>query len=107
MEEKFIEFLGPLLLSAVAVGGMVYPFRFWSKDRQQFWQLWAAIALGIGVGLASDPTFAGARTGAAIGAIALPLVGWVRRRFRTNTIRTEIVESDSRKEDEHEGEGEF
>lgn len=68
------------ILSAVAVGGILYTFKFW-KQWKIFALLWVGIVVGCALGVAMDTSFEGARTGLAFGAISLPAVRWVRGKF--------------------------
>jgi len=90
--ELLAKALEPLIKPAIAVGGLIYPTRYFITDRAMFFRLYACIIAGIGVGLASDWSIEGASTGAAIGAVGLPALTWVRNKFNPEmqaAVRTE------------------
>lgn len=74
-----LNILAPYILWAIAVGGVVYPWRFFKRKRQRFIELYACIIIGIAVGWFTDRSVEGLRGGAVIGTLALPVLMRVRR----------------------------
>lgn len=92
--DELLQQLAPYILWAVAVGGLVYPWRFWKSSRRRFIELYACIVIGIAVGWISTGGIDGLRGGAVIGAIAMPAL--LRARRNVVPVRSEV-------DSEHEG----
>ncbi len=73
-----LNILTPYLLWAIAVGGVVYPWRFFKNKRRRFVELYACIVIGVAVGWITDHSIEGVRGGAVIGTLALPVLMRVR-----------------------------
>lgn len=77
--DDLILLVGPYVLWAIAVGGLVYPWRFWSTKRMRFLELYTCIVIGVAVGFFTDTWPEGLRNGLVIGAIAMPALMRARR----------------------------
>ena len=96
-----LNIIEPYILWAIAVGGLVYPWRFLKTKRQRFIELYACNVIGIAVGWLTDRSVEGLRGGAVIGALALPVLMRARR-SGTSPIRSERDSQFEGQEDEHE-----
>lgn len=96
-----LNILTPYLLWAIAVGGVVYPWRFFKNKRRRFIELYACIIIGIAVGWLTDRSVEGLRGGAVIGALALPVLMRARREGNS-PVRNEADSQLEGQEGEHE-----
>lgn len=85
--DDLIALVGPYVLWAIAVGGLVYPWRLWGINRRRFVELYACIVIGVAVGFFTDDWPEGLRNGLVIGAIAMPAL--MRARRDNSPVRTE------------------
>lgn len=74
-----LNILAPYILWAIAIGGVVYPWRFFKNKRRRFIELYACMTIGIAVGWLTDRSVEGLRGGMVAGALALPLLMRARR----------------------------
>ncbi len=88
--DDLILLVGPYVLWAVGVGGVVYPWRFWGTNRRHFVELYACVVIGVAVGFATDAWPEGLRNGLVIGAIAMPALTRARGGRDNSPMRTEV-----------------